>query len=489
MSHNRVDRGDAVAEKTNQPSDRTAASESGAESSVSDRIALRDREAARVFALATDLHRRGEYDQAVLAYSRALMLDGTNPDIYNNLGVCLRAQGKLAAASTCYRRALVLKPNDAGVLSNLGNTQRDMFDLQSAIISLSKAVRNAPQSPEPIYNLGLVLRDAGDNDKAITCFESALGMRKDYATCHVDYGISLMLKGDLAKGFEEYDWRSKMTAARETEQPRWDGSDLKGKTILLHQEGGMGDVVQFLRYIPAVKAKGANVIVECHGMLARLIATAPGVDKVIIAGSPLPKFDVYAPIMSLPLILGMPEDTLSGSIPYVSPPELHSIQLPPAGGQQVRVGFCWSPGRARAGTPDRSCPITKMIELLAIPGIVAFSLQMGERTEDLKAEGCDALMPDIGARLTDMADLAAVVEQLDLVVCVDSVVAHVAAALGKPTWLLVPFAPNWQWHTEGDTCAWYPSMRLFRQSQPGSWDSVFDALSEALYARAQETLS
>ena len=251
----------------------------------------------------------------------------------------------------------------------------------------------------------------------------------------------------------------------------------------------MGDVVQFLRYIPAVKAKGANVIVECHGMLARLIATAPGVDKVIIAGSPLPKFDVYAPIMSLPLILGMPEDTLSGSIPYVSPPELHSIQLPPAGGQQVRVGFCWSPGRARAGTPDRSCPITKMIELLAIPGIVAFSLQMGERTEDLKAEGCDALMPDIGARLTDMADLAAVVEQLDLVVCVDSVVAHVAAALGKPTWLLVPFAPNWQWHTEGDTCAWYPSMRLFRQSQPGSWDSVFDALSEALYARAQETLS
>ncbi|NQV45757.1 MAG: tetratricopeptide repeat protein, partial [Rhodospirillales bacterium] len=275
---------------------------------LSDRIALRDREAARVFALATDLHRRGEYDQAVLAYSRALTLDGSNPDIYNNLGVCLRAQGKLAAASACYRRALVLKPNDAGILSNLGNTHRDMFDLQSAITCLSKAVQNAPQSPEAVYNLGLTLRDAGDNKKAITCFESALNMRKDYAACHVDYGTSLMLKGDMAKGYEEYEWREKMTAARTPEQPRWDGSDLKGKTILLQQEGGMGDVIQFLRYIPAVKERNANVIVECHGSLARLIATAPGVDKVIIADSPLPGFDVYAPIMSLPYILGTPEN-------------------------------------------------------------------------------------------------------------------------------------------------------------------------------------
>ncbi|MBC8240609.1 MAG: glycosyltransferase family protein [Alphaproteobacteria bacterium] len=478
-----------MAEETDNPTDQTETNPSDAESLGTDRIALRDREAARVFALATDLHRRGEYDQAVLAYSRALTLDGTNADIYNNLGVCLRAQGKLAAASACYRRALVLKPNDAGVLSNLGNTQRDMYDLRSAIASLSKAVRNAPQSPEAVYNLGLTLRDAGDNDKAIACFESALGMRKDYATCHVDYGVSLMLKGDLAKGFEEYDWRSRMTAARTPEQPRWDGSDLNGKTILLQQESGMGDVIQFLRYIPAVKEKNANVIVECHGSLARLIATAPGVDKVIIADSPLPNFDVYAPIMSLPLILGTAEDTASDSIPYLSPPELHSIQLPPAAGRQVRVGFCWSPGRPRVGLPDRSCPVSRIVELLAIPGIVAFSLQMGERIEDLKAESCDVLMPDIGSRLTDLADLSAVIDQLDLVVCVDSATAHVAGALGKPTWLLVPFAPDWRWHTEGDTCAWYPSMRLFRQSQPGSWDSVFEELGEALYARAQETLS
>jgi len=463
-----------VAEENNQPSDRAA---------------LRDREAARVFALATDLHRRGEYDQAVLAYSRALTLDGTNADIYNNLGVCLRAQGKLAAASACYRRALVLKPNDAGVLSNLGNTQRDMFDLQSAIGSLSRAVRNAPQSPEAVFNLGLVLRNAGDNDKAIACFESALGMRKDYTACHVDYGISLLLKGELAKGFEEYEWRTKTVPAKTPDQPRWDGSDLNGKTILIRQEGGMGDVIQFLRYLPKVKEKNAIVIVECHGMLARLVATAPGVDKVVIAFSPLPRFDVYAPIMSLPFTLGHTEDTLSDGIPYLSPPELHSIQLPPAGGRQVRVGFCWSPGRARIGTPDRSCPIGRMIELLAIPGIVAFSLQMGERAQDVKAESCDALMPDVGSQLTDIADLAAAIDQLDLVVCVDSVTAHLAGALGKPTWLLLPFAPNWQWHDKGETCSWYPSMRLFRQSRPDSWDGVFEALETALYERAQETLS
>lgn len=451
----------------------------------SDRMALRDREAARVFALATDMHRRGEYDQAVLAYSRALTLDATNADIYNNLGVCLRAQGKLAAASACYRRALVLKPNDAGVLSNLGNTLRDMYDLRSAIGCLSKAVRNAPQSPEAVYNLGLALRDAGDNDKAIACFESALGMRKDYATCHVDYGVSLMLKGDLEKGIEEYEWRTKLNP-RTAEQPQWDGADLGGKTILLQQEGGMGDVVQFLRYIPAVKERNANIIVECHGSLARLTATAPGVDKVVIADSPLPHYDVQASIMSLPHILGMAGNTLSDTVPYISPPEMHSIQLPPAAGRQVRVGFCWSPGRPRAGAPDRSCSVSRMVELLAIPGIVAFSLQMGERATDLEAESCDALMPDVGSKLTDLADLAAAIDQLDLVVCVDSATAHVAGALGKPVWLLTPFAPDWRWGLESDSCVWYPSMRLFRQSQPGSWDKVFAELHDALYERAQE---
>lgn len=449
-------------------------------------MALRDREAARVFALATDMHRRGEYDQAVLAYSRALTLDGTNPDIYNNLGVCLRAQGKLSAASACYRRALILKPNDAGVLSNLGNTLRDMSDLRSAIACLSRAVRNAPQSPEAVYNLGLALRDAGDNAKAIACFESALSMRKDYATCHVDYGVSLLLKGELAKGAEEYEWRTKLAGARTREQPRWDGSDLGGKTILLQQEGGMGDVIQFLRYIPAVKEKNANVVVECHGSLARLIATAPGVDKVVIADSPLPHFDVYAPIISLPHIMGIADQTLSNTVPYIKPPELHSIQLPPAGGRQVRVGFCWSPSRPRAGGPDRSCPLERIIEMLSIPGIIAFSLQMGERAKDLEAESCDALMPDVGSRLTDLADLAAAIDQMDLVVTVDSATAHVAGALGKPVWLLTPFAPDWRWGEEGESCIWYPTMRLFRQVQPGRWDKPFEALQEALYQLAQE---
>ncbi len=457
--------------------------------SPTDRMALRDREAARVFALATDLHRRGEFDQAVLAYSRALTLDGANPDIYNNLGVCLRAQGKLAAASACYRRALVLKPNDAGILSNLGNTQREMLDLRSAVASLSRAVRNAPQSPEAVYNLGLCLRDAGDNEKAIACFESALSMRQDYAACHVDYGVSLLLKGDHAKGYEEYEWRTELAPPSSLEQPRWDGSDLNGKTLLLRQEGGIGDVIQFLRYVSVAKERNANVIIECHGSLARLAATASGVDKVVIADSPLPNFDVHAPVISLPHILGMPEELRADGIPYLSPPELHSIQLPPPAGRQTRVGICWAPTRSRPGTPDRSCPVIRFIELLATPGIVAFSLQMGERTDDLKTESCDALLPDVGSRFTDLADLAAAIDQLDLVICVDSAAAHVAGALGKPVWLLVPFAPNWQWHAEGDTSAWYPSMKLYRQSQPGSWDSVFEQLQEDLYELSKKAVS
>ncbi len=452
---------------------------------------MRDREAARVFALATDLHRRGEFDQAILAYSRALNLNPTNADIYNNLGVCLRAQGKLVAAAACYRRALVLKSNDAGILSNLGNTMRNMGNLRQAIVCMSKAVRIAPQSPEAIYNLGLALRDAGDNGKALTCFESALSMRKDYAACHVDYGMTLMMQGELDRGFEEYEWRARMPGVPriDSEKPVWDGSPLGGKTILIRQEAGLGDVLQFARYLPKVKEQDGVVVVECHSRVSRLIAAIPGVDKVVMMGGPLPPYDVQITIMSLPHALKGEVSTLSEQVPYIRPPELHSIQLPPARGRQVRTGLCWSPGVPLVGVADRSCPLTKMIELLAIPGVTAFSLQTGARADDLEKEACDALLTDVGSRLTDLADLAAAIEQLDLIICVDSATAHTAGALGKETWVLVPFAADWRWHTGSKDLSgsvWYPSMRLFRQTAPGNWDEAFEALHDALYERVSQ---
>ncbi|MBT3558650.1 MAG: tetratricopeptide repeat protein [Rhodospirillales bacterium] len=374
---------------------------------------LRDREAARVFALAIDLHRRGEFDQAVSAYSRALNLNPANADIYNNLGVCLRAQGKLAAAITCYRRALVLKPNDAGVLSNLGNTLRVMSHFNQAIVSLSKAVRMAPKSPEAVYNLGLALRDAGDSEKAQTCFESALTLRNDYAACHMDLGTTLMMKGELTKGFEEFEWRHRLPQVPpvdDSEKPRWDGSALDGKTILIRQEGGLGDLLQFARYIPLVKERKANIVVECHAKVSRLIAAMPGVDKVVMLGGQLPPYDVQIPIMSLPHVLAPGDDTLASTVPYLKPPEQSTIQLPPSHGRQMRTGLCWSPGVPSKGAVDRSCPLSRLIEVLAIPGVTAFSLQTGERAADREAEACDALLSDVGSRLTDLADLAAAIE-------------------------------------------------------------------------------
>jgi Flp pilus assembly protein TadD len=453
---------------------------------------LRDREAARVFALATDLHRRGEFDQAVLSYSRALNLDPANSGIYNNLGVCLRAQGKMAAAVACYRRALVLKPNDAGILSNLGNTLRIMGDFRQAIASLSSAVRLAPQSPEAVYNLGLILRDVGEIEKALTCFESALSLRKDYAACRMDYGTTLIMKGELAKGFEEFEWRTRLPGMPkpDPEKPVWDGSPLGGKTVLIRQEGGLGDVLQFARYIPMVKEQGGIVVVECHSRASRLIAAIPGVDKVVMLGSPLPAFDVQVAIMSLPHVLGQGGNTFADTVPYIKPPQLHSIQLPPSRGRQVRTGLCWSPGVPLTGVADRSCPLSGLVGLLAIPGVTAFSLQMGERASDREAEACDALLSDVGSKLTDLADLAAAIEQLDLIICVDSATAHTAGALGKETWVLLPYAADWRWHSPSEdedrsTSVWYPSMRLFRQAVPGNWDAVFTALHDALYERVQ----
>ncbi len=452
---------------------------------------LRGREAARVFALATDLHRRGEFDQAVLAYSRALNLDPANADIYNNLGVCLRAQGKLSAASACYRRALVLKPNDAGVCSNLGNTLRDMHDLPAAVEILTKAVRLAPRSPEAVYNMGLTLRAAGDTAQAITCFESAVSMREDYAICHVDLGASLMEQGDLKRGLAEYEWRLKLPgmAERALDYPLWDGKPLGGKTLLIRQEGGLGDLIMFARYFPALKERGANVVVECHPRAARFLATAQGIDKVIIIGSPLPEVHAYASVMSLPHLLGMTDSPLSEQAPYLRAPEMHAIQLPPASPRQVRAGLCWSPGVLAAGAPDRSCPLGPLVEMLAIPGLTAFSLQSGERAADLKAVACDALLSDVGSRLSDLADLAAAIDQLDLVICVDSATAHVAGALGKPTWVLANFASDWRWSSTGETAKWYPNTRVFRQSRPGNWDSVFKDVHKALHELVREKTS
>lgn len=474
-----------MAEQTSKTPGQTVGAKTDQENEEAAAVAKKRRkEALRVFALAAENHRRGRLDDALRGYARALSIDPAIPDIYNNMGVALRAQGKLEAAVACYRRSLALRPSNAGVYSNMGNALREIGKLDLAFAAHQQSVRLAPTSPEAIYNMGLSLRDLGSNDKAIRCFEKALSLKPDYVEGHWDYGLSLLLEGDLKRGFEEYEWRWKLDRSmpRDYNKPLWDGSDLGGKAILLHHEQGFGDVIQFARYIPLVAERGGKVIVECQPELVELLKTVDGADQVIARGSPLPNFSCYAPMMSLARIFGHGLDDIPATVPYLFGPEMHGVHLPYMDDQKKKVGISWAGKPTHKNDRNRSCPFSHFIEIMGLPDMAFFSLQKGPRGDDLKNRACDALAIDMGSRLEDFSDTAAVIEQLDLVITVDTAIAHLAGALGKPVWILLPFTGDWRWMAKGNTSPWYPTARLFRQKATGDWDSVFADLRKALLA-------
>jgi len=444
--------------------------------------ALREREAVRVFALAVEHHQKGELADAVVNYGKSLQLNPKVADAYNNMGVALRALGKLEAAVACYRRCLVLRPNNAGLYSNMGNALRELGRLQLSVAAHQTAIKLAPESPEAYYNLGLVLRDLGQVDQALAAFERTLGYNPDHADCRWDRALTLLLRGDFLPGFEQYDWRWKLDRSppRGFSEPQWDGADLKGKTLLIHQEQGFGDMIQFARYVPMVKDKGGTVVVEVQPELSRLFSTLPGVDKVVNRGAPLPKFDFYIPMMSLAKVFATTKDTVPAKVPYLTPPDLHAVQLPASMDRQRQIGIVWAGKPSHQNDRNRSCQFTHFIELLGMPGVSVYSLQKGPRETDISANGCEALVQNLGSRLGDFADTAAAIQQLDMVITVDTSVAHLAGALGKPAWVLIPYAPDWRWMMDTDISPWYPQMRLFRQKSLGDWDAVFVDVRKAL---------
>lgn len=449
---------------------------------------LREREASRVFALAADYHRRGRLDEAIKGYGRALALNPLMSDVYNNMGVALRAQGRLEAAVACYRRALALNADSPSTYSNMGNALREMGRFRIAAASHSQAVRLAPGSAEAIYNLGLTLRDMGENERAMGCLNRSLQIRPDYADAHWDRSLSRLLEGNLERGFDEYEWRWRLDRSppREFQQPQWTGKAIPGKTLFIHQEQGFGDMIQMARYAAMARTQVGQIVVECQAELARLMATVRGVDKVLIRGAALPRFDAYIPALSLPRVLGTTMQTIPKTVPYIRPPDVGSVRLPPSAANQTKVGIVWAGKPTHRNDRNRSAPFGYFLDLMGVPGFTMYSLQKGERAEDLRAMGSDALVMDLGEKLTDFADTAAVIDQLDLVITVDTAVAHLAGALGKPVWVLLPFAPDWRWLLKRTDSPWYPTARLFRQPKAGDWDSVFADVRRAMRAMLNE---
>ena len=471
--------------------------------------------------LGNALKDQGQLDAAVTAYQRALALKPDHANAHNNLGTALKAQGRPDAAMAAYRRALALKPDHAGAHTNLGNMLRDQGKPADAVAAHNMALALKPDYAEAHNNLGnaltdqgkfeaseaayrraleckpdyveaynnlaALLRDQGKMNEAMAACREALDVAPDYAEAHVNLGLILMKLARFDEGLREYEWRWRMKGAspREFLQPQWDGQECPGKTVLIHAEQGFGDTLQFIRYARLIRARGGRVVFECPKSLVELLRGTDGVDHLVPAGEPLPQFAFHVPLLSLPGILATTLSDIPADVPYVSVPD-GAVMLPldPAEGRR-RVGIVWAGNPRHTNDRNRSCPLHHFEALARRDDVTLYSLQVGPGAADLEDRATDAPIHDLATRLDDFADTAAVVSQLDLVITVDTAVAHLAGAMAWPVWTLLPFAPDWRWMLDRDDSPWYPTMRLFRQSRPRDWYDVFDRIGRALTAETE----
>lgn len=463
---------------------------------------------------------RGQHQAALAALSRAIALDPSQCWYHNDLGNALQRMGRISDSLLCYQEALRLEPRCAEAYNNQGSACLHLDRPQEAIASFLKAIELKPDYPDPYNNLGNALQAQGQLMDAASCYREALALRPDFAEAwhnlgkvsevarslddalacyeealrilphfaeaHISRAMTWLLMGHFKPGWQEYEWRwqGSELPKRDFAQPRWDGFWLDGRRILLYAEQGLGDTLQFLRFVPLVWEAGGTVIVECQPRLAPLLETLPSIDTVIPAGSPLPPFDVQAPLLSLPRIFRTTLETIPQPARFQVDPKRLAAMRKRIGRARRKIGLVWAGNPVHRHNPyrDRSVGLASFAPLAQVPGLAWFSLQRGPEAAQLSSPPPGLRITSLEEDSTDIIDTAAAIMHLDLVISVDSMLPHLAASLGKPVWVLLPFASEWRWLLEREDSPWYPSLRLFRQSRPGDWAGVIQRVLEALHA-------
>ena len=432
------------------------------------------------------LRDQGKLDEAVACYRRALELKPDYAEAHNNLGTAFKDQGKLDEAVACYRRALELKPDFAEAHNNLGIALKDQGKLDEAVACYRRALELKPDYAEAHNNLGNALKDQGKLDEAVACYRRALELKPDFAEAHGNQSLLSLLTGDFQRGWAEYEWRwkTKQCQRRDFSQPLWDGQPLEGRTILLHAEQGLGDAIQFVRYAALVKQRGGAVIVECPKPLLSLLASCAGIDRLVGRGDDLPPFDVHAPLLSLPGIFHTSLETIPADVPYLfADPGLVEHWREELGGiAGFKIGIAWRGNPEHRNDRARSIPLSCFEPLAGLPGVRLLACKKGRAWSSCKSWPDRFPITELGSRLDDFMDTAAVLMNLDLVITCDTAVAHLAGALGVPVWVALPFVPDWRWLLDRSDSPWYPTMRLFRQKKPGDWAGVFEEIKAELCA-------
>ncbi|MBF0247548.1 MAG: tetratricopeptide repeat protein [Alphaproteobacteria bacterium] len=470
---------------------------------------------ARAWAVLGEIFRQGgQPGDAVQAYRKAVALYPGQGETLNALGVVLTNLGRLDEAIESYRAAIAVRPNDAGAHNNLGvalltlerldeaeDAARRALALDARHLSAQNTLGNillqrgqagaaaeayrAVLDIEPRYvqahmNLGRALAELGCFEDARDSAERAVAVQPDLPEARFNLGIQQLRLGDFANGWANYAWRRRMAAHplfdRSYDEPSWDGAELGGRTLFLYNEQGAGDAIQFVRFAALAARRGARVVLEAPKALHALFCGVEGVDALIAPGDAPPPFDVHAALLDLPMILGISPETFPPFEAYLHADparvEAWAARIPDDGAR--RVGVVWAGNPDHRNDRNRSIAVERLLPLSKRDGVRLYSLQVGRDGEALEG------MMDLAPLLTGYGETAAALMHLDLVITVDTSVAHLAGAMGRDAWTLIASPPDWRWMLGRDDTPWYPTMRLFRQTDPGGWDGVLARVADAL---------
>jgi hypothetical protein len=438
------------------------------------------RNAAALFAA----NRLDEAQEIALALAAAAPRDF---HVHHLLGALAARRGRWDDCVAACTAALALQPDHAEALANRGAALRMLGRLDEALADYDRAIAAAPGSAEAHNNRGVALAALNRHGEAIEAYTRALQLRPDYARARFNRAMSELVLGDLDRGWRDHEAR--WTGSEMHRGPRalpgreWTGlEDIAGKTLLAYAEQGIGDTIQLARYARLAARRGARVIIEAHAPLVPLLRGVEGVDQAMALGDPLPGFDLHCALMSLPRAFGTTLETIPADVPYVHAPEsaVAAWRERLRDGHARHIGLAWSGSRTLRNDANRSIALARLASLMG-PDRTFVAVQTDIRDSDVAA------LESLGIRtfageLRDFADTAALVSALDLVISVDTAAAHLAGALGKPVWVLLPFSPDWRWLLGREDSPWYPTARLFRQPRIGDWETVIARVAEALRA-------
>ncbi len=431
----------------------------------------------------------GHYQQSVACLENAVKISPDYHEAHLNLANSLQKMGRNNEALKCIHQSLKLKPDQEKAWNTLG-VIFDNLDDPGAVDCFNMALRYNSTYPEAMSNLGRMLTFTENSAKGFSLLRKAIELRPNYPDAHWNLALALLLHGQYSEGWEKHEWRWKIDSfpspKRNFSQPLWKGEDLQGKRLLLHAEQGFGDTIQFARFLPlAAAASGAHILLEVREPLRRLMMGIPGIAEIVRYGDPLPEFDLHCPLMSLPLVFKTTLDTIPAPMQFPALSDFDtktnlSSELP------LQVGLVWAGSPTHGLDRRRSIPLKSLVRLNDIPHLSFFCAFKGAATAEMAEVAPRLPITDLCGNVEDFWDTAKVLAKLDLVISVDTAVAHLAATMGKPVWLLIPHTPDWRWLYNREDSPWYPSVRIFRQTTPGDWNTVVECVTQELAALVRQ---